>query len=464
VAAIDLSTVTPGGVSVAARADYRGGIGRVAFVIVDLASDALAVVERKDVELPRLPQHVYERWAARATLDAGRTYRLFFHVYDRSGVNLVAYARRDITCGVASGTPFCRALGITHPIFSVGFGLGAGPELVAAVSRAGGCGVLGGSGVPVGELRRRIDRVRELTERPFGVNVILAAHDAPEATGHDRAAVREKIEAAVEARVALLILFWGDPAPFVAEAHRHGVAVVVQVGSVEEAAAAAAAGVDAVIAQGIEAGGHVRGTTSIWELLPEVVETLAPLPVLASGGIGDGAGLARALELGAQGVSLGTRFVASEEAEIHPVHKCRVVESSAADTVYTDLFDAWWPNAPHRVLRNRTFEEWEATGRPPAGARPGEQTSIGTRSWPTGEREDWPRYAVGLVPPQFEGDLERVPLLVGESCSAVDRIAPAAEIVAELVRDAAACAQGRNPMRAVDGPHDHRPTTEGATR
>ncbi len=156
--------------------------------------------------------------------------------------------------------------------------------------------------------------------------------------------------------------------------------MLIQVGSAEEAEAAAAAGVDAVIAQGVEAGGHVRGTTSIWELLPQTVQAVSPLPVLASGGIGDGDGLARAFRLGAQGVSLGTRFVASDEAYVHPEYKRRIVASTAEDTVYTaELYDVWWPDAPHRTLRNKTFDEWKAAGSPASGKRPGEGTAIGTR-------------------------------------------------------------------------------------
>src|SRR5712691_2256259 len=269
---------------------------------------------------------------------------------------------------LALRTPLCRELGIEYPVFSVGFGFSAGPELVSAVSGAGGCGVLGGGGLPAEEIRRRIARVRELTDRPFGVNVTIAELEQLHFADEDRAFVREEIAAAV-----------------------------------------AAAGVDAVIAQGIEAGGHGRGTTSIWELLPAAVEAVKPVPVLASGGIGDGAGLARALQLGAQGVSLGTRFVASEEASIHPVYKQRVVDSSAEDTFYGELFDVWWPDAPHRVLRNnKIFAEWDAAGRPPPGDRPGEGTPIGTSRRPYGDYE-WPRYAVGMVTPDFDGDPEYAP-------------------------------------------------------
>lgn len=338
-------------------------------------------------------------------------------------------------------TPLCRQLGIEYPVFSVGFGSG-GAELVAAVSNAGGFGVLGGSGMQPDAIRAEIERTRALTDRPFGVNFIIA-EDPSADIEEDRELIRDEIRAAAGEGVAAVVLFWGDPAPYVEEAHRNGVKVLIQVGSVEEAEAAAAAGVDAVIAQGVEAGGHVRGTTSVWELLPQTVEAISPVPVLASGGIGDGAGLARALSLGAQSVSLGTRFVASDEANVHPEYKRRVVASSAEDTVYTaDLYDVWWPDAPHRTLRNRTFEEWDAAGRPPPGERPGEGTSIGRRRLSSGEVVEWPRYAVGMATPEFDGDVEYAPLWAGESCSVVNDVKPAGEIVLDLVRDARALLEG----------------------
>ena len=215
--------------------------------------------------------------------------------------------------------------------------------------------------------------------------------------------------------------------------------VLIQVGSIEEALSAKYAGVDAVIAQGVEAGGHIRGTISVWELLPATVEALEPTPVLASGGIGDGAGLARALRLGAHGVSLGTRFVCSDEANIHPEYKRRVVSSQAPDTVYTaDLYDLGWPNAPHRTLRNTTFEEWNAAGRPGSGGRPGEGTIIGRRRSSSGEVVEWPRYASGMTTADFDGDIDYAPLWAGESCSVVNDIKPAAQIMSDLVSEAQA--------------------------
>lgn len=309
-------------------------------------------------------------------------------------------------------------------------GQAAGPELVSAVSNTGCFGVLGMSGMDPEEMRRLIGLTRELTRRPFGVNIIIDEEDED-----DRQLLLDQVAVAAE-ETAAVVLFWGDPAPYVEGIHRHGGKALMQVGSVEEATSAAKAGIDAVIAQGYEAGGHVRGTTSIWELLPAAVEAIKPVPVLASGGIGDGEGLARALELGAQAVSLGTRFVASDEASLHPYYKQRIVEATAADTVVNELYDVWWPNAPHRTLRNKTLAEWEAAGCPTSGERPGEGTSIGKKRKSTGEEIDWPRYAVGTLPPDFVGDVEYAPLWAGESVSVVNDVKPAAEIVRDLLTGA----------------------------
>lgn len=231
--------------------------------------------------------------------------------------------------------------------------------------------------------------------------------------------------------------FWGDPTPY-ADEHGKGVKLLVQVGSVEEAEAAAA-GADAVLVHGVEAGGHVKGTIPIWDFVREAVAAIDPKPVVASGGIGDGKGTARALQLGAHGVSLGTRFVASDEAWLHPAYKQRIVEATAEDTVLNALYDVWWPGAPGRTLRNKTLEEWEAAGCPPPDRRPGEGSSIGNLSTSTGAVVEWPRYAgAGTPKPDFDGDIDYAPLWAGESVSVVNEILPAGEIVRRLVRDAQA--------------------------
>lgn len=248
-----------------------------------------------------------------------------------------------------------------------------------------------------------------------------------------------EVEAAVDERVGAVVLFWGDPAPYVDLARGSGVPIPLQVGTAEEAGAAVEAGVEAIIAQGIEPGGHVKDTSSIWELLPAVVAAASPLPVLASGGIGDGDGIARAMDLGAQGVSIGTRFVASNESAAHPESKRRIVQSTAKDTVYTkDLYDIHWPGAPTRTLRNRTFDEWDAAGRPPPGQRPGEGTTVGTLRI-SEETYELPRYSGSGSPlVTFEGDFDYPAMWAGESVDVVNDVLPAAEIVRRLAEDAAA--------------------------
>src|SRR6187397_1618001 len=262
-------------------------------------------------------------------------------------------------------TDLCRALGIEHPVFCAGIGAAAGAELVAAVSNAGGCGVLGTASLPGKFVRAEIERLKGLTDKPFGVNLVLPLLR------------KGQVEACFDEQVPILVLFWGDPAPYVDEAHRRGIKVFLQVGSVSEAVAGAEAGVDAIIAQGVEAGGHVKGTTALSVLLPTIVDAVAPLPVIASGGIADGRGLVAALSLGAQGISIGTRFLASAEARAADAYKARIVMANAEDTVYTEQCNVGWANAPHRVLRTAAIERWERAGRPPTGERPDEGAVLG---------------------------------------------------------------------------------------
>jgi nitronate monooxygenase len=324
-------------------------------------------------------------------------------------------------------TPLCRQLGIEHPVLNAPMGGGsAGPELAAAVSNAGGLGTMGLVSVPAPVIRELIRRTHALTRRPFLANFVI-----PNLAG-------DEIAACFDEQLPILGLFWGDPQPFVKDAHRRGIQVIPQVGSVEEAVAAAAAGVDAIIAQGVEAGGHVRGTTALSVLLPAIVEAVKPVPVIAAGGIANGRGLAAALSLGAQAVAMGTRFLASTEAAVTPDYKERIVRSRAEDTVLVDeLFNIGWPGAPHRVLRNRTVTEWEAAGRSSPGSRPGEGSVIG-RLVPGGGRDPIPVTRYSVTPPLigYEGDLEYACLYAGQSCTLVNDIRPAAEIVREVMREA----------------------------
>jgi NAD(P)H-dependent flavin oxidoreductase YrpB (nitropropane dioxygenase family) len=280
---------------------------------------------------------------------------------------------------------------------------------------------MGGVSAPL--IREQIRETRARTAKPFGVGLLL-----PLVAG-------DEVEICVEERVPVLMLFWGEVRPHVEKAKRAGIPVFVQVGSVGEAKDAAAAGASAVIAQGFEAGGHVRGTTSLAALLPAVVQVVTPLPVIAAGGIANGRGLVAALALGAQAALMGTRFVCSEESRAARTYKERIVRARSEDTVHTTLFDVGWPGAAHRVLRNKAIEEWEAAGRPPSGNRPGEGEIIG-RMTVDGAMTDVPRYFVGNPMTDFEGDLEYAALYAGESCDLVNDVKPALAIVRDVVREA----------------------------
>lgn len=323
-------------------------------------------------------------------------------------------------------TRLCRELAIEHPILSAPLGGGtAGPELAAAVSEAGGLGFLGMGGVPAPAIREHIRDTRKRTSKPFGAGLLLPLLEGGE------------VEVCIQERVSVLLFFWGDVAPHVEKAKRAGIRVFAQVGSVEEARSAATAGVDAIVAQGFEAGGHVRGTTSLMALIPAVRQAVAPLPVIAAGGIATGRGMLAALSLGAEAVSMGTRFVASEESRAAHEYKQRIVRARAGDTVHTMLFDIGWPDAAHRVIRNKAIDEWEAAGRPPSGQRPGEGTIVGRTPF-EGGMFDVPRYFVASPMNGFEGDVDYTVLYAGESCGLVNDIKPAAAIVRDTVAEAEA--------------------------
>ena len=323
-------------------------------------------------------------------------------------------------------TPLCDTLGIELPIFNAGMGGGiASAELAAAVSNSGGLGVLGMGGLPARVIRKEVRRLRTLTSRPFAVNVILALQGA------------EEVSACLEEQAPVVVLFWGDPTPYVREAHRGGTKIVLQCGSVDEARAGAAAGVDAIMIQGVEAGGHVRGTTALSIALPAVVEAVKPLPVISAGGVADGRGLAAVLSAGAQAASIGTRFLCSNESAAHPEYKARVVRARAEDTMHTGMFEIGW-DAPHRILRNQAVLDWERAGCPkPGTGRPGEGEIVGRM--PFGDQViTLERYNMLMPLAGFEGDFDYACLYAGHTCSLVNDIRPAAEIVAELARGAEA--------------------------
>jgi NAD(P)H-dependent flavin oxidoreductase YrpB (nitropropane dioxygenase family) len=319
-------------------------------------------------------------------------------------------------------TPLCDLLGIRYPILCAPMGWLTGPELVAAVCNAGGLGILGAGALPPEALRARIRRVRELTSEPFGVNLILTRPS------------EERARVCFEERVPLLSLFWGDPRPYTTRAGELGIKTCIQVGSVAAAQEAARAGVDFVIAQGMEAGGHTHGQLTTMTLVPQVVDAVGDMPVAAAGGIADARGLVAALALGAQGAVLGTRFLAADEAQAHPRYKELVVAASSEDTVRTTLFGGGWPHAPHRVLHTAFVREWlpqEARGsegrldEPILG-----QSLLGTEALAIR------RFM--MFPPNTDtsGEIESMALYAGQSAGMLDSIEPAGEIVTRLVAQA----------------------------
>jgi len=320
-------------------------------------------------------------------------------------------------------TPLCARLGIEVPIFSAPMGPDiSGPELVAAVSQAGGCGVLQAQLHPPDLFREQVRKVKALTSRPFGVNFILQFPS------------EDSVRICLEEGVPLISFFWGDPAAFVKPVHAAGAKVIQQVGSVDDARRAVDAGVDILIAQGVEAGGHIAGEVTTMALVPCVVDVAGKTPVVAAGGITDARGLVAALALGAQGVSMGTRFLASQEANVHPHYQKRLLAATEKDTVRTTLFGHGWPNAPHRTLRTAFVEEWlrdEARG---SAQRPDEPRIGQTRV--AGQTIPLHRF-MGFPPNRdASGDIDSMDLLMGQGAGLVNDIRPAGEIVRGVTAEA----------------------------
>lgn len=307
-------------------------------------------------------------------------------------------------------TPFCNAFGIRHPLCLAGMATYSSPALVAAVSGAGGLGVHGGLGRNAAELRELIQETRALLDgEPFGVNHVIHRLD------------EETFALCLAEQVPVISLSWGDPGPWAHRAHEAGARVIAQVTTVEEVAPALAAGVDTIVAQGTEGGGH-SGFVPLAELLPAVVAAAGAVPVLAAGGIVDGHGLAAALALGAAGGWLGTRFLATPEAPISAAWKAAIVAAGPGETIHTGAFDLlWgrpWPGAGVRAIKNRFTAEW--AGRETALA---EQREVVRQAVWQAEREDDP----GLFA-----------LMAGSGAGAIRDIQPAGEVVRAIIAEAEA--------------------------
>jgi NAD(P)H-dependent flavin oxidoreductase YrpB (nitropropane dioxygenase family) len=317
---------------------------------------------------------------------------------------------------------------LTAPVVQAPIGAAATPRLAAAVSNAGGLGMLALSWTPLDAVRERIRATRALTERPFGVNVVLQWDQ------------RERLRISAEESVAVVSTFWGDPAPYVDAIHASGALHVHTVGSAAEARRAVAAGVDVIVAQGWEAGGRVRGEVATLVLVPAVVDAVGPVPVLAAGGVADARGIAAVRALGADAAWVGTRFLLAEEASVHDTWRHLVRAAGETDTVYSTLFDRGWPDAPHRTLRNSTFAAWDRAGRPAAPERPGEGDVVA--HGPDGS--PLYRYGADTAVHGATGDVEALALYAGQSAGIVGQVLPAATIVEQLAADPAATLRRRS--------------------
>jgi nitronate monooxygenase len=354
-------------------------------------------------------------------------------------------------------TAVCDLLGIEHPILQSGMGRIAGPELVAKVCNAGGLGILAGLHLPPAELRRQIAQVRALTERPFGVNLWL--HEAlqpptPVATLDERelAAVQavlnrfrerlgapavharpapvpdlidEAFEVILEERVPVFSVGLGDPERERSDrCHERGIRVIAMAATVADAKILEASGVDAIVAQGAEAGGHrstwikpaTRDAACIGTiaLVPQVVDSVR-VPVIAAGGIVDGRGLVAALALGAQAVMLGTRFVATQESMAPAFFKQALLERNSDQTLVTDVYTGLYA----RGLRNRFAEEYEAS-----------RTGVLPPLVQSNAAQDV--YAAALR----KGDGDYYPMLAGQACGSIADTPSAADVVRAIMAEA----------------------------
>src|ERR1700716_3052962 len=302
-------------------------------------------------------------------------------------------------------TPVCKLIGIEFPIFQAGMSRSTTPQLVAAVSNAGGFGIIGGLGRTPDELRSEIRQVRELTDRPFGVNHVVCQLD------------KAAVQMTLAQRVPVLSLAWGRATELTYQAHEAGIKVIHMVATPEEAGQVASDGADAIVAQGTEGGGHV-GMMSTLPLVPIVVDIVGGVPVVAAGGIADGRGLAAVLMRGAQGALIGTRFLATPEARGRGRSKDVILNALGSQTVaskfYDDVLGIHWPGSLVRTIRHPLLDEW--------GHR----------------QQDWALAAERLRPSLEAAVAAGDFVLAGESSGLIHDIVPAAELVDRIAREAEA--------------------------
>lgn len=314
-------------------------------------------------------------------------------------------------------TELCRILQIRYPICQAGMGFVAPGRLAAAVSTAGGLGVLGAGSMNAKQLREEITVVRDSTDRPFGVDILFAQIKA------DRNAqvvqytdeVKALIDVTLEEQVPVLVAGLGSPAGVVADAHRQGMVVMALAGNVRQAVRMERDGVDILIAQGHDAGGHT-GRVGTMALVPQVVDAVS-VPVLAAGGIADGRGLVAALALGACGVWMGTRFIATEEALAHDNYKNKIVAIDEEGTVVTRCHSG----KPCRLIRNQFTESWEG--------REDEIMPFPMQTIKVGAR--------AAKRARYDGLIEEGGIPAGQSAGLIHDVRPAGDVVRDVMAEAA---------------------------
>jgi NAD(P)H-dependent flavin oxidoreductase YrpB (nitropropane dioxygenase family) len=318
-------------------------------------------------------------------------------------------------------TPFCDLLNIEHPIALGGMGSVYSPDLVAAVSNAGGLGTMGCHHLDADGIRKGTAVLRERTNKPFGLNFLLFD------------TIEERYATALSLRPKVMAFAWPKPQQdlkhYVDRAHDAGCKVTFMANGVPEAVKAAEAGADVIVAQGTEGGGHVGWVASM-VLTPMVVDAVKPVPVLTAGGVADGRGLAAAIALGADGVLLGTRFLATVESPLHPNFKQAIVESDGHDTALSDIPDIAagkvWPGAMSRSRRNRFIERW-------AG-----------REWLL--RAQQAQALADMQAARKAGDVHEAPLSMGQDAGLINDVQPAGEIVRRIAAEAEEILRMRMPQ------------------
>jgi enoyl-[acyl-carrier protein] reductase II len=304
-------------------------------------------------------------------------------------------------------TPVCDLFGIEYPIFLAGMGGVSTAPLVAAVSNAGGLGVIGAATMSPDELRSQIQQTRDLTEKPFAVDLLAPIPDM----------IRPQMHVVFDEDVRTFVAGLAVPAEFIDEMHQRDMKVVVMCGRVRHAQKSEAAGADAVVAQGTEAGGHT-GEIGTLALVPQTVDAVK-IPVLAAGGLADGRGLVAALALGAQGAVFGTRFVASRESQAHEGYRQAIVDAREDETVRTRSYTG----KPARAIRNERTDEWEsrASEIQPFPMQAGRSIAEGVMDY-MGHGDSF--------------DADRTFLPAGQGTGLIHDVRPAAEIFADIVREA----------------------------